>query len=76
MTTSFGAAAQRPDSSVSGLNRGCEVSTPKPNVGEPEDHTLKEFTVPGFPKVYRLSNRVVDGKPIGAHNDGVVAVEC
>ena len=39
--------------------------------GEPEDHTLKEFTVPGFPKVYRLSNRVVDGKPIGAHNDGV-----
>ena len=39
--------------------------------GEPEDHTLKEFTVPGFPKVYRLSNRVVDGKPIGAHNDGI-----
>ena len=39
--------------------------------GEPEDHTLKEFTVEGFPKVYRLSNRIVDGKPIGAHNDGV-----
>src|SRR5215469_18397127 len=39
--------------------------------GEPEDHTLKEFTVPGHPKVYRLSNRVVDGKPIGAHNDGI-----
>ena len=39
--------------------------------GEPEDHTLQEFTVPGFPKVYRLSNKVVDGKPIGAHNDGV-----
>ena len=39
--------------------------------GEPEDHTLKEFTVPGYPKVYRLSNKVVDGKPIGAHNDGV-----
>jgi taurine dioxygenase len=39
--------------------------------GEPEEHTLKEFTVPGFPKVYRLSNRVVDGKPIGAHNDGI-----
>ena len=39
--------------------------------GEPEDHTLKEFTVPGFPKVYRLSNKVVDGKSIGAHNDGV-----
>lgn len=41
------------------------------NFGEPEDHTLKEFTVPGHPKVYTLSNRVVDGKPIGAHNDGV-----
>ncbi|MDB5453580.1 MAG: TauD/TfdA family dioxygenase [Caulobacteraceae bacterium] len=41
------------------------------NFGEPEDHTLKEFTVPGFPKVYRLSNKVEDGKPIGAHNDGV-----
>ena len=39
--------------------------------GEPEDHTLKEFTVPGFPKVYRLSNRIVDGRPIGAHNDGI-----
>ena len=39
--------------------------------GEPEDHTLKEFTVEGFPKVYRLSNKVVDGRPIGAHNDGV-----
>jgi taurine dioxygenase len=39
--------------------------------GEPEDHTLQEYTVPGFPKVYRLSNRVVDGKPIGAHNDGI-----
>jgi taurine dioxygenase len=39
--------------------------------GEPEDHTLREFTVPGFPKVYTLSNRIVDGKPIGAHNDGV-----
>jgi taurine dioxygenase len=39
--------------------------------GEPEDHTLQEYVVPGFPKVYRLSNRIVDGKPIGAHNDGI-----
>jgi len=39
--------------------------------GEPEDHTLKEFTVPGHPKVYRLSNKTENGKPIGAHNDGV-----
>ncbi len=39
--------------------------------GEPEDHTLQEYTVEGFPKVYRLSNRIVDGQAIGAHNDGV-----
>lgn len=39
--------------------------------GEPEDHTLKEFTLPGHPKVYILSNRTKDGVPIGAHNDGV-----
>jgi len=39
--------------------------------GEPEGHTLKEFTLPGHPEIYVLSNRIVDGKPIGAHNDGV-----
>jgi len=39
--------------------------------GEPEDHTQKQFTLPGHPKVFVLSNREVDGKPIGAHNDGV-----
>ncbi len=39
--------------------------------GEPEDHTLQENTLPGFPKIYVLSNRIVDGKPIGAHNDGI-----
>ena len=39
--------------------------------GEPEDHTLKEFTLPGHPKVYILSNRTKDGVSIGAHNDGV-----
>jgi taurine dioxygenase len=39
--------------------------------GQPEDHTLKEFTLPGHPKVYILSNRTKDGVPIGAHNDGV-----
>jgi taurine dioxygenase len=40
--------------------------------GEPEDHTVQKFTLPGYPKIYILSNRVVDGRPIGAHNDGVV----
>ena len=39
--------------------------------GDPEDHTQTRFTLPGYPKIFILSNRVVDGKPIGAHNDGV-----
>ena len=34
--------------------------------GEPEDHTQTRFTLPGYPKIFILSNRVVDGKPIGA----------
>ena len=39
--------------------------------GEPEGHTLQEFTLAGYPHIYILSNKVVDGRPIGAHNDGV-----
>jgi taurine dioxygenase len=39
--------------------------------GEPEGHTLKDHTLPGYPEIYILSNRVVDGRPIGAHNDGI-----
>lgn len=39
--------------------------------GEPEGHTLQEFTLAGYPNIYVLSNRIVNGKPIGAHNDGV-----
>jgi taurine dioxygenase len=39
--------------------------------GEPEGHTLQQFTLPGYPNIYILSNKVVDGRPIGAHNDGV-----
>lgn len=39
--------------------------------GEPEDHTQTQFTIPGFPKIFRLSNKTEGGKPIGAHNDGV-----
>jgi taurine dioxygenase len=38
---------------------------------EPEHHTQKQFTLPGYPYVFILSNKKVDGKPIGAHNDGV-----
>lgn len=39
--------------------------------GEAEGHTLQQFTLPGYPNIYVLSNKVVDGRPIGAHNDGV-----
>ena len=39
--------------------------------GEAEDHTQTRFTLPGYPKIFILSNRLVDGQPIGAHNDGV-----
>ena len=39
--------------------------------GRAEGHTLQQFTLPGYPKIYILSNRTRDGVPIGAHNDGV-----
>jgi taurine dioxygenase len=39
--------------------------------GKADGHTLKQFTLPDYPNVYVLSNRIVDGRPIGAHNDGV-----
>ena len=39
--------------------------------GEPEDHTQKQYTLPGHPKIFILSNKLVNGVPIGAHNDGV-----
>lgn len=39
--------------------------------GQPEGHTIKEHTMPGFPEIYMLSNREVNGKPIGSHRDGV-----
>ncbi|GAA5233780.1 TauD/TfdA family dioxygenase [Verticiella sediminum] len=39
--------------------------------GEPEEHTVKKHTMAGFPEIYMLTNRKVDGKPVGSHNDGV-----
>ncbi|MEO0410493.1 MAG: TauD/TfdA family dioxygenase [Pseudomonadota bacterium] len=39
--------------------------------GPLEGHTLQQFTLPGHPEIFLLSNIEVDGKPIGAHNDGV-----
>jgi taurine dioxygenase len=39
--------------------------------GEPEGHVLRQYTLPGYPCIFILSNKLVDGKPIGAHNDGI-----
>jgi taurine dioxygenase len=33
--------------------------------GAPEDNPRKEFTYPGLPEIYVISNKVVDGKAIG-----------
>lgn len=39
--------------------------------GSPEGHTLQDFTLPGHPEIYVLSNRLENGRPVGAHNDGI-----
>jgi taurine dioxygenase len=39
--------------------------------GELEGHTRNDFCLPGYPPIYVLSNRVENGKPVGAHNDGI-----
>lgn len=39
--------------------------------GELEGHTQTQFTLPGYPNIFILSNREENGRPIGAHNDGV-----
>ena len=39
--------------------------------GELEEHTLKENCLAEHPYIYILSNRKVNGKLIGAHNDGI-----
>jgi taurine dioxygenase len=39
--------------------------------GQLEGHTLAQYTLPGYPQIYVLSNKEIDGKAIGAHNDGV-----
>ena len=39
--------------------------------GPLEGHTLQDFTLPGHPDIYVLSNRFEDGRPVGAHNDGI-----
>lgn len=39
--------------------------------GEPELHTQTQFTLAGYPHIYLITNKVVGGKPLGSHNDGV-----
>jgi len=39
--------------------------------GPLEGHTLQDFTLPEQPEIYILSNRLENGKPVGAHNDGI-----
>lgn len=40
-------------------------------IGHLEDHTREQFTLPGYPTIYILSNKEVDGKRIGVHRDGM-----
>ncbi len=40
-------------------------------LGTLENHTREQFTLPGYPTIYILSNKEVDGKRIGVHRDGM-----
>ncbi len=37
-------------------------------VGDLQHHVLQQFTVPGFPEIYVISNEVADGKEVGNRN--------
>ncbi|MGI4879067.1 MAG: TauD/TfdA dioxygenase family protein [Janthinobacterium lividum] len=39
--------------------------------GPLEAHTVQDYLLPAHPEIYVLSNRVEDGRPVGAHNDGI-----
>jgi len=39
--------------------------------GPLEGHTRQDYCLQGYPPIYVLSNRREDGKPVGAHNDGI-----
>jgi taurine dioxygenase len=39
--------------------------------GPLEGHTVQDFVLPGHPEIYVLSNRIEEGRPVGAHNDGI-----
>lgn len=39
--------------------------------GPLEGHAVSDYVLPGHPEIYVLSNRLDNGKPVGAHNDGI-----
>ncbi|TDI63847.1 MAG: TauD/TfdA family dioxygenase [Alphaproteobacteria bacterium] len=39
--------------------------------GEPENHTQKQFTLPGYPKIFLIGNKKIDGHQIGSNFDGI-----
>jgi taurine dioxygenase len=39
--------------------------------GPLEGHARQDYCLPGYPPIYVLSNRIENGKPVGAHNDGI-----
>lgn len=41
------------------------------SVGELMPHTRLEYTLPGMPEIYVLTNKKQDGKPLGVHFDGL-----
>ena len=57
------------------LIRGQDV-TPEQHIafssrwGTLEHHVLQEYTLPGHPEVFVLTNKKKDGKPLGAHKTG------
>jgi len=38
--------------------------------GELETHVLADYLLPGYPTIYRVSNKMQDGKPLGRANAG------
>jgi len=48
-----------------------ELSAFAAKFGELERNKLLQYTIPDHPEIYILSNKKVDGKPIGAHLDGI-----
>lgn len=40
-------------------------------LGRLENHTREQFTLAGYPTIYILSNKEVDGRRIGVHRDGM-----